>query len=60
VKPSTCSEKLCAAILPAQGLTKTLAHWSVIAKGLVETKRKRNRHLYEVNAYGAMPQTPGI
>lgn len=37
--------EFCAAILPAQGLTKTLANWSAIANGLAETKRKRKRHL---------------
>jgi hypothetical protein len=39
--------ELCAAILPAQGLTKTLLNWSVIANGLAETKRKRKRYFFK-------------
>ncbi len=35
--------ELCAVILPTTGLAKTLGNWSIIAKALAESKRKRKR-----------------
>lgn len=35
--------EVCAAILPANGIAKTLVDWPNIAKQLAESKRKRKR-----------------
>ena len=37
--------EVCAAILPANGLSNTLSNWPEIAKSLAESKRKRKRFL---------------
>ena len=38
--------EICAAILPVQGLAKTMDKWNEIARGLSESKRKRGRYAY--------------
>lgn len=38
--------EICAATLPFESLKKTLDNWSEIARGLAESKRKRNRYAY--------------
>lgn len=35
--------EVCAAILPANGIAKTIADWTNIAQQLAESKRKRKR-----------------
>lgn len=35
--------EVCAAILPANGLARTLSNWPKIAKRLAESKRSRKR-----------------
>jgi hypothetical protein len=37
------AREVCAAILPTQGLARTLAKWPEIAKRLAESKRRQKR-----------------
>jgi hypothetical protein len=38
--------EICTAILPIQTLEKILGDWGEIARGLAESKRKRDRYVY--------------
>jgi hypothetical protein len=38
--------EICATTLPQQSLAKTLEIWGQIARGLAESKRKRNRYVF--------------
>ena len=48
--------EICATTLPKRNLATTLDTWVQIARGLAESKRRRNRYAYRyINAYGAQP-----